>query len=325
MTTRIRLTNAFPEWPLLRQTPEGSGVWGDCRFDVTGSEPECDWWVVVEDLPCAAQALCPPEKTLFITQEPPTIRSYRADFLAQFARVVTCRRNDLEHPNVLVRQQGQPWHIGISRESVTPVVRFGYDDFRSPPPSKTKLLSVLCSNKAMTEGHRRRIAFVQRLQAHFGERLDVFGRGFREVADKWDAIAPYKYHLALENCAVADYWTEKLADTYLGGAFPFYGGCPNIADYFPADSLLPIDTEDVERTIFLIENALREERFERAQAALEAARTQVLDRYNLFALIAELCPAPTTRTEKQPIYLRPHAAFVPKPNLLDRIGRILRG
>lgn len=32
---------------------------------------------------------------------------------------------------------------------------------------------------AMTEGHRQRLDFVRRLQEHFGERIDVFGRSLR--------------------------------------------------------------------------------------------------------------------------------------------------
>ena len=36
----VRISNTYPEWPLLRQTPGGKGVWGDCRFfineDVAG-------------------------------------------------------------------------------------------------------------------------------------------------------------------------------------------------------------------------------------------------------------------------------------------------
>ena len=38
--------------------------------------------------------------------------------------------------------------------------------------------------------------------------MHVYGYGFNEIADKRDALVPYKYHLAIEN-GVPHYWTEK--------------------------------------------------------------------------------------------------------------------
>ncbi len=29
---RVKLSTNFPDWPLIRQTPDRSGIWGDCRF-----------------------------------------------------------------------------------------------------------------------------------------------------------------------------------------------------------------------------------------------------------------------------------------------------
>jgi len=98
---------------------------------------------------------------------------------------------------------------------------------------KSKLMSVITSSKDFTEGHQKRLNFVRRLKDYFGEDIDVFGRGIREVDDKWDAISPYKYHIALENSVYPHYWTEKLGDVYLSGAYPIYYGCLNLEDYFP--------------------------------------------------------------------------------------------
>jgi hypothetical protein len=114
------------------------------------------------------------------------------------------------------------------------------------------------------------------------DRVDVFGRGIRDIKDKWEAIAPYRYHIAIENSVVPHYWTEKLADTYLGGAFPFYHGCPNIGDYFPGESLAPIDIRDPDRAIQTIEAVIESGAFERSGPALAQAKERVLDEYNLF-------------------------------------------
>ena len=80
---------------------------------------------------------------------------------------------------------------------------------------KLKLLSIICSNKKELEGHRLRIKFTNICKEHFKERLDWFGSGYNFVEDKWDAIAPYKYHLVLENTSMKYYRTEKLSDAIL--------------------------------------------------------------------------------------------------------------
>lgn len=96
-------------------------------------------------------------------------------------------------------------------------VTLNYDDLKGlKTPTKTKLLSVIISDKSFTEGHLKRHDFLQAIKKHFGDQLDIFGRGFNYVNDKWDAIADYKYHVAIENSQYPHYWTEKLADAFLG-------------------------------------------------------------------------------------------------------------
>lgn len=60
-------------------------------------------------------------------------------------------------------------------------------------------------------------------------------------------MSKYKYVLAIENGQCMDYWTEKLADSYLAGCYPIYYGCPNISDYFKQDSMLKVDIRDYEK------------------------------------------------------------------------------
>ena len=38
----------------------------------------------------------------------------------------------------------------------------------------------------------------------------------KSIENKKDAIDPYAYSIALENKAMNNYWTEKIADVYLG-------------------------------------------------------------------------------------------------------------
>ena len=100
------------------------------------------------------------------------------------------------------------------------------------------------------------------MQKEFGDEVDVFGRGLKDFEDKWEVIAPYKYHIAIENSSTEDYWTEKLADCFLAGSYPFYYGCPNLDDYFPQKTYTSIDINNVEETIAIIKQKIEEKQFE---------------------------------------------------------------
>jgi hypothetical protein len=118
--------------------------------------------------------------------------------------------------------------------------------------------------------------------------MDVFGWGIRDIGDKWEAIAEYKYHIVIENCVYPDYWTEKLSDTYLGGDYPIYSGCPNLSRYFNPDAFTAIDISNVEESIEKIENCIKNDLYENSRLAIQEAKNKVLNQYNLFAIIHNL-------------------------------------
>lgn len=308
---RIRLDYSVSEF-VLRQTPNSSGLWDDCTFVVDSDEGEFDGWVVYDSMLRSRRLVCNPARTVFITGEPPSVRTYHPRFLSQFAAVITPHR-DLRHPNVILQQPAIPWWAGISiadqpskgRASWT----MGYDEFKNPPlQTKSKSISVICSKKALTDGHRMRLRFLDELIAHFGVQLDVFGHGFKPVLDKWDAIHPYKYHIVLENCRTQDYWTEKLSDTILAGAFPLYSGCPNLADYFPPGSYREIDPTNPAAAIATISEAIQNDLYASERSSMQEARELVLDRHNLVAVIARLARS-LPDTPKRSVHLHPEWNF----------------
>lgn len=280
----VKLT--CPGWPIIRQTPLQQGVWGDYAFSTDQEKKECDYWVVYEGLAKGESAFCPRENTILVTAEPPTLKQYRREFLDQFAVVITCR-NDLQHPQAIIDQPGLPWHVGRSQKGhVNLSWSKDYDELSAITHcEKKKELSVISSAKAFSDGHRLRLAFVNTLQNHFGDRIEVFGRGIREIEDKWNALAPYRYHIALENCAVNDYWTEKIADPFLAGCHPIYYGCPNIEKYFPENALTRIDLLQPEKAIAIIEECLAHKRYEQTQTKIQEARDAVLNRHNFFPMV----------------------------------------
>ena len=151
---------------------------------------------------------------------------------------------------------------------------------------KSKLISVISSNKSFTPGHENRLEFVEVLRRHFGAQVDVFGKGFNEIEDKWEALAPYKYHIVLENSSFKDYWTEKLADAYLAFCYPIYFGCPNIYDYFDASMLSVIDIAKPDQAVEEIEKCLAADEYEARIERLKKARHRILNEYNIFAVIS---------------------------------------
>ncbi len=327
----VKLSTSYPELPHIRQTPGGLGRWENVQFYVDQDILMADFWVVNDNIVHEhATTVCRADGKIYFGGEPPMVRDYVPKFLKQFDTVITCQ--DINHPGLIKTQQSLAWNIGFyhNRKISTPVAdnrpRFGYNDFKSMPvPEKSRLIAVISSNKTMTSGHVQRLRFVEALKRHFGDRLDVFGTGINPVADKWDVIAPYRYHIALENCSYPHYWTEKLSDAYLGWSHPFYFGCPNLHEYFPGDSYTPIDINDPEKSIARIEDGLASNLFEKNLEALAEARRRVLDVYNLFAVVAKLCQE---RMDKPTVYrkvtLRPEAHFRRQKTLADHLRRVAR-
>ena len=60
---------------------------------------------------------------------------------------------------------------------------------------KTKLVSMIASNKRMCEGHARRLQFVDK----FRDKLDFYGRGFNEISCKEDGLRDYMFSVGIEN------------------------------------------------------------------------------------------------------------------------------
>jgi hypothetical protein len=115
--------------------------------------------------------------------------------------------------------------------------------------------------------------------------LNVFGHGVNPMHDKAEGLDPYRYHIAIENHIFPHHLTEKLPDAFLGYTLPFYHGCPNASDYFPPESFIPIDINDFDRTVEIIQNALANNEYEDRLPYIIEARKRVLEKYNLFALL----------------------------------------
>lgn len=84
---------------------------------------------------------------------------------------------------------------------------------------KSKSVSIIASAKDQTEGHHLRHAIVK----HYPQ-LAPWGRGYREMASKLDALAEYRYSVVVEAWRGDHYFSEKLIDCFATGTIPIYWG-----------------------------------------------------------------------------------------------------
>jgi hypothetical protein len=302
----VKVSTSNPELSdiIIRQLPGNDLTWGGYKFVVNRYVPQCDWWIVCHNsaIKKPESTICDPDHLVYISMEP-TDSGIPATFLNQFSKLVLCDRN-VYHKNIHYAN-GTTWWVGINvrhenGHNFSPVFSLDYDKLKELPiPEKQNRISVICSRNQSLPGHTRRLRFLDKLIGHpVSKHIDFYGGGYNVIPDKWDGIAPYKYHLVLENSIIPDYWSEKLGDAFLGYAFPIYYGCPNIDDYFDTDSLAIIDIENFDKTVAFLELLLSEDSFHGHLDAIIDARDKVLNDYNIFQLMSEICYEPAKKISK---------------------------
>lgn len=293
--SRGRLPGRPSAW--LRQFPGRVPVWGNCRFDLDPESRNYDWLVVYDDLPSQSderfslrseQLACATGCTLLVTGEPSSVKTYGAAFLAQFGTVLSSQESwAIPHRDHVHQHCGLLWFYGLGRKHET-----DHDALsRMAVPDKPGQLSVVCSSKQQRHTlHRQRFEFVQRLMERFPE-MAAFGHGVRSIDDKAEAIDPFRCHIAIENHRASHHWTEKLADPLLGFALPLYAGCPDASDDLPEESFIPLDLHDIHGSVEAIEHAISSDQWRLRLDAIRHARSLILDRHNLFAILSRIIEA----------------------------------
>ncbi|MCQ2114133.1 MAG: glycosyltransferase family 10 [Bacteroidaceae bacterium] len=313
---KIKLTPYRPELGAIyhRQTKGHTLQSSDGRYQfyLDDEIDEADFWVVQgKGVRHTQSCHVAPQNTIFLATEPRSVLTYPQKYLQQFGHICTCQEETKQkkYKKSLVHYSPAilPWFIGC-KEDNDGVVTYSMDyDMlkKQPSPQKPKLISVISSNKAFTQGHIDRIRFVRKLKDYFGDKVDIFGRGENPFDDKWDVIAPYKYHIVIENSSQRYYWTEKLGDCYLAEAFPFYYGCTNLTDYFPNTAFEYIDIKNPDRAIEIIQKQIEADRYKNAQQILKQCKEKMLDEYNIFDFIAKLCSTLDATLPKQSTIIEP--------------------
>jgi hypothetical protein len=281
-------------------TPGGDSCLDGYRFILNPTEGQFDGMVVPQSVGPLSRAYTlnvPPTKTLLVFMEPPNLLVLPDAYMMQFEAVLS-QSKSVKAKKGLLGHSAHHWFVEIP-----------YGDLLAEQRPKTKLLSAVISNKADTPTHRQRFEFMRRIKAHFGDRLEWRGRGVADTGNnKLVGLADFKYHIVIENGQWDHYWSEKLADSYAANCFPFYWGAGNVGEYFPDSSMEKIDIFNVEKSIVIIEDAIRNERFEKAQGALQQSRELLVSQYHpyrVYPRILEALPPSDATT----VGIKPHNEF----------------
>jgi hypothetical protein len=307
---------------LIRQLPRKSAFWNGIEFAVNKAVERCDWWVVCHSggLLQEEEVFCDPDHIVFISMEPPDWGCPRS-FYNQFNYLISCDRH-AHHRNIILKN-GLTWWVGLkvkfeNGHQISPEFSYDYDSLSSlRPQQKQNRISVITSGAKSFHGHVKRLKFLEKLASNeISRHIDFFGGHCHPIEDKMDALASYRYNLAIENSNVPHYWSEKLADPLLGWCMPVYHGCPNIERYFPQRSMVRININDFNATVRALWDLLESDLYSRSLAYIKYARELVLNDYNIFQLIAETCSGKANRYEI--CSLRPMSYFAHLDNRFDR-------
>lgn len=282
------LNASLTEWT---GTPDSSvdGV----QFFVNSPVESPDVWLVFDDGVEGDEAFIDRHNVFYLTAEIcyPIGRFDDArgkKYLSQFNRLFTI--HDILDERKTHMRPFTNWMINANHGySSFPDTHRGKDYFLNMPmPEKTADISVICSNKSFTPEHYARLKFVAKLKEDLGDRLHWYGNGISMLKDKWPGIAPYRYHLAIENRYGHDIISEKLYDSFLGMAYPIYHGAPNVHDYFHDWSLATINIYDYKTAKRTILDLIDSDWAERNRNYLRQSKDRAAGRDNWTTRMAQV-------------------------------------
>lgn len=218
----------------------------------------------------------------FISGEPPMVKVYSENFLSQFNHVISAHSR-INHSNNILVQQSLPWYYGY--DFVNDAINYTFEDLvKMTVPTKSKKISFITSNRIFLPGHISRVRFCEELAKRYSDFIDFYGKGFYPINDKAEAINPYYFSICVENSNIDNYWTEKIADAFLGFSIPVYYGCTNINTYFTENSFISINIKNKKTSFSIIEDLIQntEVIYKKMFPRMMESRKRCLYQYNIF-------------------------------------------
>lgn len=305
MLVYIQSNYRYPD--LLRQTPFLNGVWDNIQFTFKEVD-ECDFIIVINHPTKDINVKCRKGGRILFIQEPPYDRNnYLIPYFPYFDTIITAFDKKYSS-NIINIQAALPWLINKNYEQL---VNLPFNNLK-----KNDHVSWVTSNSNVNPGHDPRLKFLKKI-TQSDLNIDLFGRGIKHIDDKFDAIYPYKYTLAIENYSDTNYWTEKISDAYLAWTMPIYYGCRNIEKFFPENSFVKIDIYRPEESFEIIKKCLTDKLFDKNTQAIKEARDLVLNKYQFFPVATKIIMNNVNQNEK---YIN---CFIPlNPNPLSLMQKV---
>jgi len=302
------------------QSSEGKGIFVNFSFQINNDCDEADWWIIWGGVNKKEYCKVNPERIIYITDEAYPERSFNPFFLKQFSFIATVR-TDIPGPNVIRIHEFAPWYFNKNYDEIANLT----------VPTKTKSISVISSDLTLLPGHKKRFAFVNKLIGHFKDRIDIYGRGFNEIPDKYDALIDYKYSIAIENNVLEGYFTEKISECFLTYTLPVYFGCPDIEDYYDQRSIVKIDIDDYKSAFRTIEELVETDTYYDNLKFIIDSREKYLYKYHMFPALIELIKKASAINElfsenrRKNIFILPEIYFSQKAQLISGTMQLVKG
>jgi len=131
---------------------------------------------------------------------------------------------------------------GLPDEFVEKYSYMGHSMLSSPIQKKTRVMSIIVSQKMFAPGHKYRHSLVQRIVQ---ERLPVYiyGRGsslynYEFNMGRFQNLEPfetYMYSICIENYKIPRYFSEKIIEPVICECMPIYWGCEHMSEYLDSE------------------------------------------------------------------------------------------
>lgn len=311
----------------LKQSPDFSTTIDGVTFSFGLTVPDdIDVLIAHTRASYSIQTTLPKTRTAFFSGEPDVIHSYSTRFLNQFGLVLTPSAKTLTTHKWRESACAMPY-VGINFADMdNPLNLTHFETLKCPP--KNDKISIVTSNKAHTEFHKKRLVFLDIIKQKIPDHIELYGRGFKSVDDKKDALLDHKYHIALENSGGKFTWTEKLADPLLCWTFPFYHGCDNLEDDIPAGAFDYIDIENPDQVINQMMDAVKNDLWTKRKKHMSKARDIIFSDFNIMKKFAEITHKlmllePELSANAKPRLIRSERSLWPEPGCRGSIPETL--
>jgi hypothetical protein len=295
---------------LWHQTPHPFGQWGNIQL--IANHPQPDYMLLYQvkfDAPQPQRRLrdrvkfwqsapapqpsfapsmlrgVPPERAIYLLREPPL-----DEVVSKHQRFYQAAQNYCGYVSGPDDFAPVPDYM--------PAIWYVLNPFRElnemPPPEKVKPCSWITSGIDRSQNHRDRLAFLQLLRQS-GLEFDLYGRNLPdwsaprgEVGNKWFALAPYSYNLAIENYADNEWYvSEKLWDALLSWCLPIYYGGSAADKLLPPGSFLRLPSLDEKGLAYIQDVTSSLDAWYEAKEAIAEARQIILHKLNLVNWLSE--------------------------------------